>query len=253
MPADPDSVLPPIVRTSAFARVEGAIERVLECHGILVVDGKHGVGKSTLVDDLVGRHAQPVPVIALPPRQSSRDFARALHAALALEDTDELTEHQLQDELVEILRASQLVVVRNVERMTKEAAGQLQWLHEHPSTCWSVLLEGGPGTATAVERDPLLCGRVRATVTVEPLRGDELLRTLHDLHPMFLGTDKDLLVEMDSRVCRGLLRNWSLFLDEALYLRRQTVSIGKPEPVLDRKFAKAVLNRLPTTVVRKRG
>ncbi|MDA8063874.1 MAG: ATP-binding protein [Actinomycetota bacterium] len=242
-----------IVRTSAFDELDDVGAFVVAHSEVLVVDGDHGVGKRTLISDWAGRQTVPVASVSLPPRQSSRDIARLIHAAVTRDaESDEMTERDLQDDLVTLLSSPGILVIRNAHRLSGEAAGQLEWLHSAAAGGRALVIEGGPGTATAIERDALLRGSVACTLTVQPLKGRELLDVLQQMHMLFLGAEPDLLVEIDTRVCHGLLLHWARFLQVALRLRQRAVSNGRSAPVLDRKFAKAVLAGMPATITRKR-
>lgn len=239
-----------LVRTAVFGRIEAAAALVVPQHEILVVHGEHGTGKHTAVTAYL--EAQPLPVVELemPPRQSSKDIVRWMHTAVVADA--ELPERDLQDDLVEALAAEdRIVLIRYAHRLCAEAAGQLQWLHNRPDHRWSLFLVGGPATGAALERDPLLREAVAATVEAKPLRGDELIRVLQNMHQMFLGAGADLLTEIDTRVCHGIFGHWARFLQHALHLRDLIAARGDDPPVLDRRFAKAVLQSMPTTT-RKR-
>lgn len=237
-----------IVRTRSFDELDELAEFALPRHGIIVVDGLLGVGKTVLTDHFVNDHPQPVAVIALPPRQSSRDIVRWLHRTVCDgDDSDELPERDIPDDLVDRLHHPHTVVVRNIQRLTTEAAGQIEWLHSHPNTNWTLVLEGGPGTTKAVQRDPLLGHRIAGHLTVPTLSDRGLLDVLQALYPVLLSTSPELLLEIDARACHGVLRNWTRFLQVALHLRDQVLERGGAPPVIDRRFARAVLQKLPAT------
>jgi len=243
-----------LVRTPAFDDLAAAADFVVPRSEILVIEGDGGVGKTVLTDEFASRQTLPVSIVELPPRQSSRDMVRWIHAAVSADnDSDELTERDIQDDLTRILSAPRIVIIRNAHRFSIEAAGQVEWLHSHRATSFSLIIEGGKGTVTAVEREALLRGRIASTIKVQPLQGRHLLDALQNMHEMFLGADSDLLIEIDTRVCHGVLRHWSRFLQVAVHLRDRAIANGKEAPVLDRTFAKAVLAFLPGTMTKKRS
>lgn len=185
--------------------------------------------------------------MALPPRQTSRDVVRWLHRDLI--SRDELTERDLQDDLTHVLAETpRILIVEHAHRLTKDAAGQLQWLHARPGAQLSLILVGGPGTLNAVGQDGELSDAVCQTVTVSPLHGDPLIRALQDMHDLFLGAGPDLLSNIDRAVCHGRLGNWVRFLQVAVHLRDQIVHNGGDAPVLNMAFAKTVIHRLPATL-----
>ena len=73
------------------------------------------------------------------------------------------------------------------------------------------------------------------------------------MHQMFLGAETDLLTEIDTRVCHGVIRQWARILQIAIHLQERAVANGKTAPVLDRTFAKAVLASLPTITTKTRS
>jgi hypothetical protein len=89
-------------------------------------------------------------------------------------------------------------------------------------------------------------------VEITPLKDDDLLRALRSMHDLFLGADADLLAEIDARVCRGVLGYWSRFLQHAIHLRDRLAVQGLDRPVLDRTFAKAVLQSMPATTLKRK-
>lgn len=243
-----------LVRTPAFDDLDNAAEFVVPRAEILIIEGDGGVGKTVLTDDFSTRQTLPVSIIELPPRQSSRDIVRWIHEAVCTgTDSEELTERDIQDDLTQVLSKPRIVIVRNAHRLSIEAAGQLEWLHSHRATSFSLIIEGGNGTINAVEREALLRGRIASTVRVHPLQGRDLLDALRAMHVMFLGADSDLLIEIDNRVCHGVIRHWSRFLQVAIHLRDRAAANGKDAPVLDRAFAKAVLASLPSIMTKKRS
>lgn len=243
-----------LVRTPAFDDLDRAADFVIARSEILVVEGDSGVGKTVLTEDFSTRQALPVSVIELPPRQSSRDMVRWIHEAVSCgNDSDALTERDIQDDLTRILSVPRIVIIRNAHRLSIEAAGQIEWLHSHRATSFTLIIEGGKGTANAIEREALLRGRIASTVRVLPLKGHHLLDALHSMHQMFLGAETDLLTEIDTRVCHGVIRQWARILQIAIHLQERAVANGKTAPVLDRTFAKAVLASLPTITTKTRS
>ena len=62
-----------------------------------------------------------------------------------------------------------IIVVRNAERLTAEAAGQLQWLHLRPGKQFSLYLIGDTNVGAALHRDHLLYDDIATTVEIRPL------------------------------------------------------------------------------------
>jgi hypothetical protein len=234
-----------LVSTPAVVNVSRAAEFVVPRHEVLVVHGAYGTGKATAVHAYLDHQPLPVTWLDMLPNQSARDLVRRLHDQVL--NPEILSERDRQDDLVEALRQDRIVVVRHAHRLSSEAAGMLQWLHARPAHAWTMVLIGGPQTGKAIALDPLLRGAVASTVEVKPLNGTELMDALQSMHPMLLGAGTELLSEIDSRVCHGLLGDWARFLQHAIHLRDRITARGDDPPVLDRHFAKAVLAAMPTT------
>jgi hypothetical protein len=235
-----------LVRTPAFARIDRAAEFVVPRQEILLVHGANGTGKRTAVADYLARQPLAHVTLDLDPCRSGRQLVNALHDLVIA--PDDLPLRDQQDDLVQALgEQDRIVVIHHAQRLTTEAAGQLQYLHARPNRRWALILVGDEGTSAVVGRDSLLLDDLAEEVAVTPLKGAELTGALQSMHMLFLGADPALLEEIDSRVCHGNLGRWSRFLQHAIARRDEVVAQGGDSPVLTRTFAKAVLARLPRT------
>jgi DNA transposition AAA+ family ATPase len=240
-----------VVRTPAFDQIRSAADFVVPRHEMALIYGDHGVGKRTALADYLDNQPLPVTELDLPPTPTSKLVAQRLHSAVLGAD-EELPERIMQDDLIEALsERPRIVVVHRVHRLTAEAAGQLEYLLCRPTGKAAVFLVGGTNALKAVGRDALLADAIAATVSVERLTGDDLTKALQSMHIMLLGAGNELLTAIDSTACHGLMLNWARFLQHALDLREKAVSKGKVAPVLDLKFARAVMHSLPRTMLAK--
>lgn len=237
-----------IVGTPTTRAVDQSMRFVIHNAGIGLIHGLVGIGKSTAVDLALEDEALPITSIDLPVSYTAKEVVRWLYDAIsATDDLGELPIRDLQDDLVQMLNAHpRVVVVRNAERLSREVAAHLQWLHDRPGANWPLMLIGAPNSVRAVERDALLRCRIAQTVSVEPLRGNDLALALQSMSMLLLGANRDLLLEIDSRVCHGVLANWRHFLDIAFYIRGQAKAAGLDAPQLDRTLAKAVIGKMPS-------
>jgi hypothetical protein len=241
-----------VVRTPAFQQIEDTAALVVPRHEIAVVHGPHSTGKRTALRAYLAGQPLPVARVRLAGNESGRKLLQLLHDQVISPDSD-LPERDLQDDLVEALSArARIVVVEHTERLTAEAAGQLEWLHGRDGQQASYFLLGGPQAAKAIGKDPLLWDAICSTVEITPLKDGDLLRALQGMHDLFLGAEADLLAEIDARVCRGVLGYWSRFLQHAIHLRDRLAAQGLDRPVLDRTFAKAVLQSMPATTLKRK-
>lgn len=173
-----------IVRTPTFDRIAAAARLTIATGQTAVVSGMPGVGKRTATVTVLSESGLPVHDIDLEPGMSSKDIVRRLHHRVV--GHDDVSERELQDDLVEALAtAPQIVLVRHADRLTREAAGQLHWLHDRPGAHWPLFLIGGPGIDTALGREAHLLGSILQTVHVEPLKDRDLIDALQRMHPLF--------------------------------------------------------------------
>jgi hypothetical protein len=240
-----------IVRTPAFQRIQDSAALVVPRHEIALIHGPHSTGKRTALHSWLTGQELPVVRVTLAGTESGRKLLQLLHDQVV--SPDDLPERDLQDDLVEALTAlPRIVVIEHTERLTAEAAGQLEWLHGRNGQQAAWFLVGGPQAAKAIGRDPLLWNAICATVEVTPLTGEDLFRALQGMHHLFLGAGTDLLAEIDDRVCHGVLGRWSRFLQHAIHLRDRLADGGHDRPVLDRTFTKAVIASMPATALKKK-
>jgi len=238
-----------IVRTPAFDRVATAARLTIATGQTAVVSGLPGVGKRTATVAVLSDAGLPVHDVDLEPGMSSKDMVRRLHHRVV--GHDDVSERELQDDLVEALAAApQIVLVRHADRLTREAAGQLHWLHDRPRAHWPLFLIGGPGTDTALGREAHLHGSILQTVHVEPLKDRVLIDVLQEMHPLLLGAGAPLLTQIDHAVCHGVLGHWIKFLTVAQHIQSLSVAAGHDAPVLDADLARATIALLPKTLTR---
>jgi hypothetical protein len=239
------------VRTPVWPAIEAAAALVVPRHEIAMIYGPHSTGKRTALHACLSTHTLPVIRVALSGAESGRRLARLLHDQVVM--TEDLPERDLQDDLAEALSEQpRIIVIENAHRLTVEAANQVEWLHGRPGQQAAFFLVGGPGTPKTIGKDPLLWDATCATVEVRPLEGEALVRVLQSMHDLFLGAGADLLTEIDTRVCHGVIGYWRRFLQHALHLRAQLVEAGHNAPVLDRTFTRAVIASMPATAMRVR-
>jgi DNA transposition AAA+ family ATPase len=240
-----------IVRTPAFDRIAAAVSLVTATGQTAVIHGQHGTGKRTATHAALATCGPPVHEIDLEPNMTSKDMVRRLHRAVI--GHDDVSERDMQDDVIEALAATpRAVLIRRADRLTREASGQLHWLHEN-SGPWPLLLLGGPSTGAALDREAYLRGSVLQTVEVEPLRDRALMDALQAMHPLLLGAGVGLLGQIDQAVCRGVLRHWTTFLRIALHIQTLAVHAGNPAPVLDLHLARATIAQLPTTITHRKN
>ncbi|MGB3763761.1 MAG: AAA family ATPase [Ornithinimicrobium sp.] len=241
----------PIQSTPAVRDVALTADFVLPRREVMVVHGALGTGRTTAVTAHLQSQQVPWHRIDLPPNQNAIKINTWLYRQIATKA--DLPLRDLQDDLVEALaEEDRIVVVRHAERLTAEAAGQLQWLHAHPDTRFALILIGDQSVGPAVQRDPLLVHAISGTVHVKALTDRALLRVLQGLHPLFLNADPQLLEAIDAQVCHGNLGRWTKLLDRVQWFSEHdpATPVGG-HPHLDKRLAQAAIASLPKLPTRK--
>lgn len=240
------------VRTRYFAQIADQLHFATTFHGTMVVAGADGAGKRFPL--LTCLQEQPLPhhVVVLPATVSAKDMVQLIYEAVHAND-DVFALRDMQDELIEALSGEpRIIVIDGAERLTRQAADQLHYLHGRANATWTLVLLGGPDTVRTITTSAALRGEVIAAVEILPLTGDELLHAVRGLHQLFLIPPDELIRAVDKQVCRGLLKNWARFLQAALYLRRLATDRGEVPPPLDVELTKAIVTLMPTLKTPKR-
>ena len=242
-----------LVHTPLFDDIATKLSFTVAHHGTMLVTGEHGTGKrvallSTLAQQKLPYHYVTPSFAAPSEKEVIRDLYQAIHA-----DRDEFALRDMQDDLVDTLSGQpRIIVFTAADELSSKAASQLHFLHTRPNATWTLVLLGGPEVARVMATSAALRGDVIAVSEATRLRGDDLLRTVRGMHPLFAMADDRLLTAIDQQLCDGLLKNWATFLQMALWLRKAAVDAGQGEPVLDVQFARAITESLPQLRIKKK-
>lgn len=236
-----------VVTLPAVHNIKPAVHLAAAYGQTVVVHGGHGTGKYTAVKMALATMNLPTIEFDLEPGMSSKAVVRRLHGALV--GHDDVTERDLQDDVIEALAAApRALIVRHADRLTREAAGQLNWLHQHPECRFPLILVGGPGMDRALRAEAHLAGTVVQTVEVKPLAGQDMLTAVQQLHLLLAGAGSELLTQIDKVTCHGVIRHWVTFLQVALFIRSAAIAAGRPAPVLSTELARATIHQMPATI-----
>ena len=240
------SVIPEvrITRTSVTRAVAMTLQSIVSAGQIATILGPVGVGKATAIKSALETQLAPTVWINVPAVYSPKEVIQDIYAA-ACGDVGNWSLRDLQNDLVQALSEQpRTLVFNNAERLTKELAGQIEWLQQRmPGT--SIVLAGLPTTEMCIAREPHLQARIAERIDVQPMSVEELLTVLPGIHDLFFSADRALLSKIDSTVCHGNLGTWMRFLQRALSLRKQAADAGQDIPPLDPRLAKAVIERMP--------
>lgn len=225
--------------TPAVRRIGESVDYVVSSAAVGCITGPKGTGKSTALQAVLDRRSLPTSWVELPATYSVKQLIQWIYLDV-LGDPEEFPQRDLQDDLIEELTGSgRTVVVAHAERLTKEAAGQLEWLHAR-SPGWALYLVGLPATRTRVSTEPHLMAALVDAVDIRALSTEELHTVLPDIHDVFLGADRILIDRIDQHL-KGNLGLWMKFLHRALHIRTLAEKAGRPTPPLDVDLARAAL------------
>ncbi len=235
--------------TPASLAIESTVRRFSRHPGICTIRGSIGTGKRTALRLALDGAEQPSVWVSLPPAYGTRDLISDLYTQV-VGPSEDFTQRQLQDDLLDALRSHpRAICILNAERLTLEASGQLHWLQDRVGSPWSLYLVGLPDLTSVLNRQPHLREGLDATISIKPIPSEDVPAVLARIHSLFAATDRALLMEIDSRVCKGNLGRWIRFLHTCLDLAQQ----ARIEPViLDVTLARAVLKELPAAASRGR-
>jgi Cdc6-like AAA superfamily ATPase len=230
-----------IVETEGLLLSERSLHYVIANRLLGALTGVSGTGKTFTLEELLrGRHDLRVVWIEVQVKPTMLSIARAIAQQLIGEiptgSRHELSYH-LQDALVDQPDGRPLVVIFDeAQRLNRECAEYLRYLHDPHNTSFAMVLAGGNGCWETIRREPMLHSRVHEPVFFKPLSDHALLQTLPNYHAMYCDAEPELLLWVNQERCRGVLRHWSAFTASAA----QLLSPGEP---LDRSVAATVLGQ----------
>jgi len=203
--------------TPGLVATDRAVADLLEAGAMGVVHGPTGTGKTYAVETaLAQRDEALVCWAAFPSRPTMRSVAVNLFEALSGLGAGDRTRFRLTDQLIELLVADpggrpRVLVVDEAQRLNRECIELLRHLHDHPATCFTLVLVGGDGAWEVLSREPMLRSRVFRRVTFTALAATEVCELIGAFHPIYDGVDRELLLLVDDHFAHGNLRDWASF------------------------------------------
>lgn len=204
-----------LATTRITDEVTRLITRTIYANGIALLTGVRGIGKRTAAIQALEAHYGTQPLtIELPLAYTARDLVRWIHNDVTAVSADHgLPTRDLQDDTVELLKRTQRpIVIANSERLTREAAAHLQWLHQRSGSTWPLILIGNQAAYLAIEHDEIMAAAITETHHCKPLTGDEIVNAVRGMHKHLAFTHGDLILAIDSKVCHGSLAYWRMFI-----------------------------------------
>jgi Cdc6-like AAA superfamily ATPase len=230
-----------IVETEGLLLSERSLHYVIANRLLGALTGISGTGKTFTLEELLrGRQDLRVVWIEVQVKPTMLSIARAIALQLLGEiptgSRHELSYH-LQDVLVDQPDGRPLVLIFDeAQRLNRECAEYLRYLHDPHNTSFAMVLAGGNGCWDTIRREPMLHSRVHEPVFFKPLSDDAVLETLPNYHAMYRHAEPELLLWANQERCRGILRHWSAFTASA----GQLLTPGEP---LTRAVATTVLGK----------
>ncbi len=232
-----------IVETEGLLLSEQALQYVIANRLLGALTGVSGTGRTFTLEELLrGRVDIRVVWIEVQVKPTMLSIARAIALALLGEvptgSRHELS-YRLQDVLVDQPGGKPLVLVLDeAQRLNRECAEYLRYLHDPHSTRFAMVLAGGNGCWETIRREPMLHSRVHEPVFFRPLSDQAVLETLPNYHTMFGQADPELLLWVNQERCQGILRHWSAFTASAAQLLER-----RGEDTLTKAVAATILHQ----------
>jgi len=225
-----------LIETDSLLLVGQAIDDCVQERAMGVVHGVAGIGKTfSLEHHLACRDDVEQVWIESLQRPTMLDIAQGLMLALTGAKPPGRRRDML-DELVALLcDRPRLVIVDEAQRLNHECIDFLRYLHDRRQTEFALLLAGGNNCWQVLRREPMLRSRIWRRVQIRPLRTVAILEHMPAYHPIYAGTDGELLLWIDERFAHGVLRDWAAFTHTAAGL------CAKQDRVLDHAIARTAL------------
>lgn len=226
------------VETPGLREIRLSVNQLGGCGGIILIDGKPGVGKTYGVRQVLAGLDVRVHWVDMPDTPKGKEAnARIFTAVTGQRPPMRMTEYALTEETVDVLDGLRAVlVIDEAQNMTRSALRQVRYLHDRPST--KVLLALiGTGVGSAVRQVPELDSRVSRRVAVKALNGPQMKELLPQLHPTLAATSLDVLVQL-GEYAKGNLRSWARILEVATSLHLN------PADGIDTKAARHIIRAI---------
>jgi Cdc6-like AAA superfamily ATPase len=212
-----------IVETEGLLLSERSLRYVIANRLLGALTGVSGTGKTFTLEELLrGRQDLRVVWIEVQVKPTMLSIASAIALQLLGEipsgSRHELSYH-LQDVLVDQPDGRPLVLIFDeAQRLNRECAEYLRYLHDPHNTSFALVLAGGNGCWETIRRERMLHSRVHEPVFFKPLSDHVVLQTLPNYHAMYRHTEPEMLLWVNQERCRGILRHWSAFTASAAQL-----------------------------------
>jgi DNA transposition AAA+ family ATPase len=206
------------IQTPGLREIRVAVTQLFTDGGIILVDGKPGVGKTFATKSVLAELEVPVHWVDMPDTPRGKEAnARIFTAVTGHRPPGRMTEFALTEETVDVLDGLKAILaIDEAQNMTASALRQIRYLHDRPSTR-ALLVLVGPGVGRAVEKVPELDSRVSRRIQMSNLNTSQMMQLLPLLHTTLSMTSPTILASL-AETARGNLRQWARVLEVARHL-----------------------------------
>ena len=200
-----------LIRTTSFQLVQELGRVVFDIHGMLVVEGTSGAGKTTAVEHLLATLPAECVTVHLGNLAEGYELARDLAELLGARNLAP-GGRAVRRALKALLKDRNVVIfVDDADRLDTDGLRCLRFLWDQPGRTWCLILAGSDFDK-AFTLVPELANRQGRYAPFDPLTGATLVKALQTLHPLFAKTDEAVLKAMDAASCHGVLVRWTILL-----------------------------------------
>jgi DNA transposition AAA+ family ATPase len=216
-----------------------ALFDVIESEAMGAIVGPAGLGKTFAIEHAIQTRSEPVVQLTFEARPTMRLVAdRLLVALTGAPGTG--TRFAMTDQLLNRLsERRRLVVIGEAQNLNRDCFEYLRHLHDDPATRFALLFDGGDGCWEVLAREPMLRSRIYRRVAFAPLSDRDVLTLIPTYHPIYHGSDPELLLFIDDKATNGRLRSWAAFTHTAAEVCR-SCSVAR----IDRSIAVSAITQL---------
>jgi hypothetical protein len=204
-----------VLHTRYLLLTERAITEIMAIFGMGAIVGPAGLGKTFAVsyalESFVGDFVRLTFDTGATPKLVGDRLMRKI-TGRGPGRSHSLTQEQLLEVLAEKPR---LIVIGEAQNLNKSCFETLRYLHDNDDTTFALLFDGGDGAWDVLKKERMLRSRIDTRIAVMPLEPEDVVDLLPNYHPIYVGSDPELLLAVDKALARGRLREWAKFTHTA--------------------------------------